>query len=179
MRGARQRFYDPPPQRDAPTAAVGHVSVPTRKAALEADSAALEDGVAFEGHSPEDSVPTASVQSVQPAGGQEPGERVPGVWDCAARRVAGAEAHPNPKRRHIADATPQRLSDGSTREELRGQQGSAAEEGEEGAGPWDEGHRRRYGNGVDPRLKIHGSKVAKCYRHLPFATGLWVQSWQV
>ena len=26
-----------------------------------------------------------------------------------------------------------------------------------------------------PRLEIHGSKVAKCYSHLPFATGLWVR----
>ena len=25
------------------------------------------------------------------------------------------------------------------------------------------------------RLIIHGSKVAKCYQHLPFATGLWVR----
>ena len=27
----------------------------------------------------------------------------------------------------------------------------------------------------DARLKIHGCKVAKCYRHLPFATRLWVR----
>ena len=26
-----------------------------------------------------------------------------------------------------------------------------------------------------PRLKIHGSEAAKRYRHLPFATGLWVR----
>ena len=28
--------------------------------------------------------------------------------------------------------------------------------------------------GCEARLEIHGSKIAKCYRHLSFATGLWV-----